>query len=54
MSLLRGYEAVEVALESQPSLNLNYEFVTQILIDAEALMDDYKSVDKTLFCQYCA
>ncbi|GBO17536.1 hypothetical protein AVEN_219700-1 [Araneus ventricosus] len=46
MSLPKEYESVKVALENQPNVNLTLEFVTQRLIDTEALMNDSKFVDK--------
>ncbi|GBN76962.1 Retrovirus-related Pol polyprotein from transposon TNT 1-94 [Araneus ventricosus] len=47
MSLPKEYESVKVALENQPNVNLTLEFVTQRLIDSEALMNDSKFVDKS-------
>ncbi|GBN60939.1 hypothetical protein AVEN_82010-1, partial [Araneus ventricosus] len=47
MSLPKEYESVKVALENQPNVNSTLEFVTQKLIDSEALMNDSKLVDKS-------
>lgn len=49
MSLPRKYEAVKIALENGPRLNLALEFVTQRLTDYEVLMGNSKNIDKTYF-----
>ena len=40
MSLPQEYENVKTALENQPNVNLTLDFVTQRLLDAEALKND--------------
>ncbi|GBL74101.1 hypothetical protein AVEN_231001-1 [Araneus ventricosus] len=51
MFLPKEYESVKVALGNQPNVILILEFVTQRLIDSEALMNDSKFVEKS-FIKY--
>lgn len=47
MSLPKEFEPVKAALENQPDANLTLEFVTQRLIDADALMKESRNSDKS-------
>ncbi|XP_054722257.1 uncharacterized protein LOC129231933 [Uloborus diversus] len=47
MSLPKEYETVRISLENQPSESLNLDFVTKRLIDAEALIHDFKGENKS-------
>lgn len=69
MSLPQEYESVKTALENQPNENLTLDFVSQRLLDAEALLNEsrkekvpfkpahdntaFMSIRKEFFCKNC-